>query len=163
MYLHPCPCKINYNKRKAKKPSLERCSLDFFQDRAGTPGLRTGRICTLHPESSGPYSGSRAGAFSGGDFSAEQTAGAVVHCALSRSWSLSRGYRLPHYSGRGEARETQPPTSLLKPTFQWNCVCLSTVLVAEARVFSALGFSCPAVASSLPLVSGLFALESRHN
>lgn len=32
-----------------------------------------------------------------------------MHRALSWGWSVSCGHRLPHYSGRGEARERLPP------------------------------------------------------
>lgn len=79
-----------------------------------------------------------------------------MHGALSWSWSVSCGHRLPHYSGRGEARERLQPL-LLQPAFPALFVCLSMVLVIEPRVSSALGtlasFSYRALASSLPLVS----------
>jgi hypothetical protein len=81
--------------------------LGFFliQDRAGTPKLRTSRICTLYPESAVSNTWPRTSAIAGRDFRAKQTAGAVMYGALSWGWRMSCGHRFPHNSRGGEARE----------------------------------------------------------
>lgn len=75
------------------------------QDGAGAPGHRTGGLRALHQESAGPDARPGAGAFAGRDFSAEPTAGALMHRALSGGWCLPCDHRLPHHGGRGKARK----------------------------------------------------------
>lgn len=68
-----------------------------------------------------------------------------MYRALSRGRSLPCVHRLPHYSGRGEAKKRIPLFPLLKLAVQ---LCLPTVLAVElgvsSTVYSLSSFLCPA-------------------